>query len=73
MRKQANVENIERAIEGLTREEQLRIVEKIARQLRRVPAASVKELDWGKFYGLGKGLWNEDAQEYISRSREDRE
>lgn len=72
MRKQANVENIEKAIEGLTREEQLRIVEKIARQLRRAPVVSVKELDWGKFYGLGKGLWNEDAQEYVSRSREDR-
>jgi len=32
-----------------------------------------RELDWKKLYGLGKGLWNnENAQEYVNRSRQDR-
>jgi hypothetical protein len=29
-------------------------------------------LDWNDLYGLGKGLWKEDAQAYVSLSREDR-
>ncbi|HNS79811.1 MAG TPA: hypothetical protein PKM17_14285 [Syntrophorhabdus sp.] len=72
MRKQASVENIEKAIEGLTPQEQLRLVEKLAQQLRKTVLTPPKELNWGKLYGLGKGLWNEDAQKYVSRSREDR-
>jgi len=72
MRKQTAIENIERAIESLTLKEQLRLVEKLTRQLRRTVLTTKKELDWGKLYGLGKGLWKEDAQKYISRSREDR-
>ncbi|MCX5803954.1 MAG: hypothetical protein NTU69_10570 [Proteobacteria bacterium] len=72
MRKQAAVENIEKAIEGLTPQEQLRLVEKLAQQLRKTVLIPKKELNWGKLYGLGKGLWNEDAQKYVSRSREDR-
>lgn len=72
MRKQTAIENIERAIEGLTLKEQLKPAEKLTRQLRKSVLITQKELDWRKLYGLGKGLWKEDAQKYVSRSREDR-
>ena len=32
-----------------------------------------KGVELGEFYGLGRGLWKEDAQEYVSRLREDRD
>jgi len=71
MRRQSALNNIERAIEGLSPEEQLRLVERLAQRLRRTGLAK-KDLEWSEFYGLGKGLWKEDAQRYVSRSREDR-
>ncbi len=71
MKKQASLSNIEKAIEGLSAEEQLRLVERVAQRLRRTGIAK-KDLEWSELYGLGKGLWKEDAQRYVSRSREDR-
>ncbi|MBI5236730.1 MAG: hypothetical protein HY886_10855 [Deltaproteobacteria bacterium] len=32
----------------------------------------IKKLNWDTLYGLGKGLWKEDAQEYIKRLRDER-
>jgi hypothetical protein len=72
MKKQTSLNNIEKAIEGLSPEEQLKLVERVAHRLRRTGIAR-KDLEWGQLYGLGKGLWKEDAQEYVNRSREDRE
>lgn len=63
---------IEKEIEKLSPKEQLKLVEKLAHQLRKTGMA-VKKLDWKSLYGLGKGLWKgEDAQEYVNRLREDR-
>lgn len=73
MRKGVTLEKIEKEIERLTPQEQLKLVEKLAHQLSKTGLAMRKELDWNKLYGLGKGLWkSEDAQEYINRLREDR-
>lgn len=73
MRKAVALEKIEKEIERLTPQEQLKLVERIAHQLRKTGLSMKKELDWNKLYGLGKGLWKgEDAQEYVSRLREDR-
>jgi hypothetical protein len=73
MRKAVTLEKIEKEIERLTPQEQLKLVERLAHQLRKTGLAMKKELDWNKLYGLGKGLWKgEDAQEYVSRLREDR-
>jgi hypothetical protein len=73
MRKGVTLEKIEKEIEKLTPQEQLKLVEKLAHQLRKTGLAIKKELDWNKLYGLGKGLWKgEDAQEYVNRLREDR-
>ncbi|MCL4377195.1 MAG: hypothetical protein M1409_02250 [Actinobacteria bacterium] len=73
MGKGITLEKIEKEIEGLTPLEQLKLVERLAHQLRKTSLIMKKELDWNKLYGLGKGLWKgEDAQEYVDSSRKDR-
>jgi len=73
MRKGIALKKIEKEIEKLPAEEQLKLVEKLAHQLRKKGLAAKKDLDWSKLYGIGKGLWKgEDAQEYVNRLREDR-
>lgn len=65
------LEEIERQIEKLSPEDQLKLVEKLAHQLRKT--GLMKKHDLSQLYGLGQGLWvNEDAQEYVNRLREDR-
>lgn len=72
MRKGITLEKIEREIEKLAPNEQLKLVEKLIHRIRKAEPVK-KELDWSKLYGLGKGLWKgEDAQEYVNRLREDR-
>jgi len=67
------LEKIEKEVEKLTPQEQLKLVEKLAHQLRKTRLVMKKELDWKGLYGLGKGLWKgEDAQEYVNRLRADR-
>lgn len=64
---------IEKEVERLSPQDQLKLVEKLAHKLRKTGLAMKKELDWKGLYGLGKGLWKgEDAQAYINRLREDR-
>jgi hypothetical protein len=72
MRRGVTLEKIEKEIERLTPQEKLKLLERLAHQLRKTGIVK-KELDWNKLYGLGKGLWKgEDAQEYINRLREER-
>ncbi len=64
---------IEKEIERLSPKDQLKLVEKLAHQLRKTGIAVKKELDWKNLYGLGKGLWKgEDAQDYVNHLREGR-
>lgn len=73
MRRGSTLEKIEKEIERLSPQAQLKLVERLAHQLRKSGLATKKELDWNKLYGLGKGLWKgEDAQDHINRLREDR-
>ncbi len=73
MPKAITLEKIEKEIELLSPNEQLRLVEKLAYHLRKTGLAAKKERDWKNLYGLGKGLWRgEDAQKYVNRLREDR-
>ena len=73
MRKIVTFENVEKEIEKLTPQEQLKLVERVAHQLRKTVLVPEKELDLNKLYGLGKGLWKgEDAQEFVNRLREER-
>jgi len=66
------IDKIEKEIEELSPQERLKLVEKLAHQLRRTGSTVRKEIEWSKLYGLGKGLWKEDAQEYVNRLREER-
>jgi hypothetical protein len=73
MRASITLEEIEKGIEKLTLQDQLKLIEKLVQMLKKSNLGTKKELDWSKLYGLGKGLWNnEDAQEYVNRSREER-
>ncbi len=63
---------IEKEVEKLSPQEQLKLVERLAHKLRKTGIAK-REIDWESLYGLGKGLWKgEDAQEYVNRLRENR-
>lgn len=74
MRKLATFEIIEREIEKLKPQEQLKLVRRLIHRLRKTRVSVKKELDWKEFYGLGKGLWKkEDAQKYVNRLREERD
>jgi hypothetical protein len=73
MPRAGSLERIEKEIERLSPKDQLKLVEKLAHQLRKTGIAVKKELDWKNLYGLGKGLWKVDnAQDYVNRLREDR-
>lgn len=73
MARSGTLGKIEKEIEKLSPKDQLKLVEKLAHQLRKTRLVTKKELDWKNLYGLGKGLWKgEDAQEYVNRLREER-
>jgi hypothetical protein len=74
MRKIVTIEKIEKEIKDLSPQEQLKLLETLVHQLRKIYLPPTKELDWKKLYDLGKGLWEkEDAQKYVNRLREDRD
>lgn len=70
---QTILDKICKETEKLTLEEQLELLEKLSHQLRENLNVKKEYLDWNELYGLGKGLWEEDAQGYVDRLREDRE
>lgn len=73
MKRESILGRIEKEVERLSPQEQLKLVKKLAQKLRKTGRMMKKELDWKGFYGLGKGLWEgEDAQEYVNRLREER-
>jgi len=72
MHKTVTIEKLEKEIEKLPPLDQLKLVERLVQHLRKTGLGMKKELDLGKLYGLGKGLWSgEDAQIYVNRLRED--
>ncbi|MBI5664743.1 MAG: hypothetical protein HZC49_06620 [Nitrospirae bacterium] len=73
MTRASTLGKIEKEIERLSPKDQLKLVEKLAHQLRKTGFAVKKERDWKNLYGLGKGPWKgEDAQDYINRLRKGR-
>ncbi|MEI6135785.1 MAG: hypothetical protein WCP72_12500 [Desulfomonile sp.] len=69
----STIGEIEKEIKSLSPSDQLRLMGKIAQQLRKSGLSLRKELDWKNLYGLGKGLWKgDDAQGYVNSLREDR-
>ena len=64
------VRKIEEELEGLSAQERLELLERLIRKLRK--GRDQEEVSWKELYGLGQGLWEEDAQEYVDVLREDR-
>jgi hypothetical protein len=68
------LKEIEEQAAKLSLQDHIKLMETLARQLREKSESSRPGLDWTAMYGLGKGLWEgQDAQDYVNRSREDRE
>lgn len=73
MQRKCSLEKIEKDAEGLTPQEQLKLVERLIHKLRQTGIAGRKTFDWNKLYGLGKGIWEgEEAQEYVNKLRKER-
>jgi hypothetical protein len=68
-----NLEEIEGQIMSLTISEQIYLIERIAKRVRSLQTKPDATLNWNDLYGSGKGIWGEeDAQDYVNRSREER-
>ena len=65
------IDKIEKEVEQLSPKEQLVILEKIAHNLRAI-VSTKKNVDWNELYGSGKNVWKEDAQEFVTKLREER-
>jgi hypothetical protein len=72
MRTANNLEKIESQIMNLPVSEQIHLIERIARRVRAVQTKSGVALNWSDLYGMGKGIWSDDAQDYVNRAREER-
>jgi len=69
------IDRIDNEITKLDKDIQLEIAERIIHRIRNKESNTKKDedFDWNRYYGIAKGLWDEDAQEYVDRLREDRE
>ena len=72
MRTVNNLEKIESQIMNLPVSEQIHLIERIARRVRAVQTKPGVALIWSDLYGIGKGIWSDDAQDYVNRAREER-
>jgi hypothetical protein len=66
------LERIKKELEGLSPQDQLELIEGLVSKLRKNHLLTKEIADWDDLYGLGRGLWGEDAQEYVHSLREDR-
>ena len=68
------VQTIEKQAAELSVQDHIKLIEALVRQLKEKTTGSGHGLDWMALYGLGKGLWKaQDAQDYVSGLRKDRE
>ena len=73
MRSHASIKDIENEVTKLPFSQKLELLENIVLQLKREKSPeSGHTMNWSNLYGLGKGLWREDAQALVNRLREER-
>lgn len=73
MSRALSLDEIETAIERMPADKQLHILGRIATSLRLKSAVRKKKTaGWDDLYGVAKGIWTEDAQEYVNSQREER-
>lgn len=74
MKHTTSIEQIQKQIDQLSTSEQLELLERITHRLRsRSIPTRQSSVKWKTLYGLMRGIWDEDAQEYVNRLREERD
>jgi len=73
MKQTTSIERIQKQIEQLSTSEQLELLERITHELRVRSIPRRQTVEWGSLYGLMQGIWDEDAQGYVNRLREERD
>jgi hypothetical protein len=69
---QTSLNNIWKETQRLSRKERMELLEKLIHQLRIEDEAQEELSSWEEIYGIGKGVWEIDAQEYVNHLREER-
>ena len=69
---QASLSNIWKETQRLSRKERMELVEKLIHQLKIEDEGNERLPTWEEMYGIGKGVWETDAQEYVKQLREER-
>lgn len=69
---QVVLDNIWQETRKLSKAEKMELVEKLIHQLRVEERPMAGQTNWEQMYGVGKGIWDMDAQAYVDKIREDR-
>ncbi len=56
----------------LPRFDKIKLMEQLIRSLKIEDEIPGNVPTWEEMYGIGKGIWAQDAQEYVNQLREDR-
>jgi hypothetical protein len=68
---QTNLNYIWKEVQVLSRSERMKLAERLIHQLRVEDEEQEGLLSWEEMYGIGKGVWEIDAQEYVNQLREE--
>ena len=69
----SNLERIEQEVNGLSLQDQLELIKKMIDHIKEADLQqNDADFSWDQFYGISKGLWQEDAQLYVEHLREER-
>ena len=68
----ATLRRVEEEAVRLPPNERLELVEHLVHSLRRRTTPGARRT-WRDLYGIGGGLWTQDAQDYVNQLREDRQ
>jgi hypothetical protein len=66
------IQSLECSVSQLPYEEQMAFIERLVHRLRGRRSKLASSERWESLYGAGKGLWDQDAQEYVDTLREKR-
>ncbi len=69
---QAKINSIWKVAQGLSRIDRIILMEKLIHQLKEESEFKEISMPCEELYGMGKGIWNCDAQQYVNQLREER-
>jgi len=70
---QTDLNYIWKEVQVLSRSERMKLAERLIHQMRIEDEEQEGLLSWEEMYGIGKGVWEIDAQEYVNQLREERD